>query len=168
MRRACESWGRVVMQIGRGALCAVFVVGCGHDPGSTDYTPTFLGRWECSGGDRDIDCGQGARYVALASGPPHGLQFVRGMDTDLVLLMPAEGLTPGSPGGPICQLGFDVFVDTALLQAESVCQDENGGSITVHEGRAISAWRPHALAVSTFSTTSENCKVETRAICLFR
>ena|SRR5688572_12871301 len=147
-----------------GVACVALALGCEHSPVSaSDHGREFIGKWECARGRRDIDCGQGTVVADLALGPANDLEFARAAATALRLLIPVRGLAPGLPGGPTCELVFDAGADEAYLHAESVCTDEDGASIVVHEGTAV--LRIDQLALDTSATTSESCVVKTSATC---
>jgi len=150
------------MHFGWGVACGALALGCGHSVSPGDGGRDFLGKWECARGTRDIDCGQGTAEADLALGPANAVEFTRAGTNALRLLIPVRGLVPGLPGGMTCDLAFDSGVDEAYLHAESVCTDEDGASIVVHEGAAV-LWT--GLILDTFATTSDGCAVKTTATC---
>ena len=149
----------------RWVLGVALLTGCGHSLGDSDYALRFLGDWECAGGSRQIDCGQGVVTADLALGPADTIRFERGTATNLVLRLPSRELVPGLPGGPSCVLPFEALGDQASLHAQSTCLDDDGQSIIVRQGTAES-WPPYPIILTTEATTSQGCHVTTDAHCV--
>jgi len=148
-------------------LQAALAAGCTHSPEPLDHGQMFLGDWDCSSGTREIDCGEGVVVADLALGPGTPIQFGSGTVADLVLRIRSRGLVT-DVGGPICELEFDANRDNAVLHAESSCLDEQLQSIVVPQGSAEIGWYPDRLQLTTVSTNSRSCRIETQAVCSAR
>jgi len=146
-------------------FCGAAAFGCGDDSSGSpaDYTPAFVGQWECANGTRNIDCGQGIVVADLSLSTPHQFEFTASGENIVILHIETRSLVPGLPGGPACELPFHARQDEALLQAESRCTDDDGGTVVVHDGTAT-PWAGQ-LALDSASTTSKDCAVESALVC---
>ena len=145
--------GRITKTVLFGVF-VIWVAGCEHGA-TSDPMEAFLGSWQLSGGDEDIDCGLGSQHELITN--PHQVRFVEGATSDLVLqFFDGEEMT----GPVVCEFPYDLGNVQANLSEEHAC-GSGDQIVTWHYGTAIVSDFGNLL-LETHLTDAAGCIVDAR------